>query len=164
MSRNESTELRIDAGAAVPLDATLCMPEGSRGVVVVAHGSGSRQGNPRSRYVADALGAHGIGALLVNLLTPGEEAIDAMTADLRFDVCLLAQRLTATIDEVRRYPWLKGRHLGLLGASAGAAAALVAASRRPRDVAAVVSAGGRPDLAAQFLPGDGPDAAHRRRR
>jgi putative phosphoribosyl transferase len=145
-------QLQIEAGAAVPLEGTLWMPADDLGVVLVAHGSGCRHDNPGNRYLAHVLGARGIGALLLNLLTPGEEEIDALTADLRFDVALLAARLTASLDDLATMPRMANLRLGLLGAAAGAAAALIAAARRPRDVRAVVSAGGRPDLAVQFLP------------
>jgi putative phosphoribosyl transferase len=121
--------------------------EGARGLVVFAHGSGSSRLSPRNRQVAGALGEAGFGTLLFDLLTPEEEIEDARTARLRFDIRLLARRLSAVVA------WAaKGAPLGLFGASTGAAAALVTAAERPDDVGSVVSRGGRPDLAADVLP------------
>jgi putative phosphoribosyl transferase len=134
--------MRIPA-AGVSLEADLTA--GERGLVVFAHGSGSSRRSPRNRQVAAALNAAGFGTLLFDLLTPEEEREDALTARLRFDIPLLAERLSAVVE------WARTRPVGLFGASTGAAAALVTAAARPEDVAAVVSRGGRPDLAGEAL-------------
>lgn len=118
-----------------------------RGVVVFAHGSGSSRLSPRNRQVAAVLQEHGLGTLLFDLLTP-EEAQDRR---LVFDIPLLADRLVGAIDWLRSRPGRADQRIGLFGASTGAAAALVAAAARPADVAAVVSRGGRPDLASAAL-------------
>jgi putative phosphoribosyl transferase len=135
--------MRIPA-AGVMLQADLTA--GERGLVVFAHGSGSSRRSPRNRQVAGALNAMRFGTLLFDLLTEEEEVEDARTARLRFDVPLLAERLSAVVQ------WARTRPVGLFGASTGAAAALVTAAARPQDVAAVVSRGGRPDLAGEALP------------
>jgi putative phosphoribosyl transferase len=122
------------------------LTEGARGLVVFAHGSGSSRLSPRNRQVAGALAEIGFGTLLFDLLTPEEEIEDARTARLRFDIRLLANRLSAVVA------WAAARPLGLFGASTGAAAALVTAAEHPDDVGSVVSRGGRPDLAAGALP------------
>lgn len=132
----------------VQLIGDLEIPPGSRGVVAFAHGSGSSRTSPRNLRVAAALHHAGLGTLLFDLLSEAEALIDDETRHLRFDIPLLGRRMTAAID------WLSARHvepIGLFGASTGAAAALVAAAARPRAVAAVVSRGGRPDLAADAL-------------
>lgn len=131
----------------------LTPPPGVRaaGLVLFAHGSGSGRRSPRNRFVAEALRARGLGALLLDLLTPDEERMDASTGHLRFDVSLLARRLVLTMDWLAAQRGLGGLPLGLFGASTGAAAALVAAAIRPARVAAVVCRGGRPDLAGGAL-------------
>lgn len=136
-----------DAGA---LDADLTVPPGALGVVVFAHGSGSGRLSERNRAVAAALQARGLATLLLDLLTPDEEARDRITLALRFDIPLLSARLVAAIDWVLADPALRAP-IGLFGASTGAAAALVAAAQRPQTVRAVVSRGGRPDLAGPAL-------------
>jgi putative phosphoribosyl transferase len=146
----ERTSLLIPAGDAV-LQGDLVIPAGAPGVVVFAHGSGSSRHSPRNRLVAATLNEAGMGTLLVDLLTPDEERADRLSGEYRFDIGLLARRLVAIID------WLRhGRKsplpIGLFGASTGAAAALVAAAERAEDVTAVVSRGGRPDLAGPALP------------
>jgi dienelactone hydrolase len=143
------TRVTVPVGDAV-LEGDLVVPERASGIVLFAHGSGSGRHSPRNRQVAVALNEAGIGTLLVDLLTPAEEEIDRLTAELRFDIELLARRLIAAVDWLRRGPaGLAG--VGLFGASTGAAAALVAAAARPDDVSAVVSRGGRPDLAGPAL-------------
>jgi putative phosphoribosyl transferase len=133
------------------LEATLAVPEPAGGIVVFAHGSGSGRHSPRNRYVADRLVRAGFGTLLLDLLTPAEERYDRETAELRFDIDRLAVRLVIAID------WLEGDGrvgelpVGAYGASTGAAAALIAAAERPERVDAVVSRGGRPDLAKDAL-------------
>jgi len=142
--------LQIPAGGVV-LGADLGVPEPPRGVVLFAHGSGSSRHSPRNRYVAGELQASGLATVLADLLTPGEEQLDERTGRLRFDIDLLATRVTALTDWVADYRPTAGLPAGLFGASTGAAAALVAAAQRPGSVAAVVSRGGRPDLAGQHL-------------
>jgi pimeloyl-ACP methyl ester carboxylesterase len=132
------------------LPGDLVVPEGAIGLVLFAHGSGSSRHSPRNRLVAETLNSVQIGTLLMDLLTPEEETFDRATGELRFNIRLLADRLIAAIDWLRSGPAATLR-LGLFGASTGAAAALVAAAERPEDVSAVVSRGGRPDLAAAAL-------------
>jgi dienelactone hydrolase len=134
------------------LDGDVNVPPGSHGIILFAHGSGSSRHSPRNRYVAQVLAEHGFATLLIDLLTPGEETVDDRTAALRFDIDLLAGRLTAIIDWIKRQPSIAALPIGLFGASTGGGAALVAAARRPQDVRAVVSRGGRPDLAGSALP------------
>jgi len=142
------TEVRLDV-AGVSLGGTLTLPDGARGLVVFAHGSGSSRFSPRNRGVADVLHAAGTGTLLMDLLTAEEEQVDLRTRELRFDIRLLGERVVGALD------WAAAEHavpLGAFGASTGAAAALVGAAERPALVRAVVSRGGRPDLAGDALP------------
>ncbi|MDR5710103.1 MAG: alpha/beta fold hydrolase [Armatimonadota bacterium] len=145
------TPVRVPAGDAV-LNGDLRIPEGARGVVLFAHGSGSSRLSPRNRFVARELQRHGLGTLLIDLLTPEEEAADLRTARYRFDIPLLGRRLVGLVDWLAENVQTKGLHIGLFGASTGAAGALIAAAERPEHVHAVVSRGGRPDLAAHILP------------
>ena len=133
------------------LQADLTLPPGLRGCVVFAHGSGSSRHSPRNRMVARRLQDQGFGTLLFDLLTAREEAADAITRDLRFDIALLARRLTAATLWLTSHPATRSRPVGYFGASTGAAAALVAAARLPDLVGAIVSRGGRPDLAGSHL-------------
>ena len=151
-ARDDGTErtVTVDVGR-VALEGTLAVPNGSAGVVLFAHGSGSSRHSPRNRYVAEELQRSGLATVLADLLTPREEQLDAQTAALRFDIPLLAARLTALTDWVAGHEATEGLPVGLFGASTGAAAALVAAAERPDTVAAVVSRGGRPDLAGESL-------------
>lgn len=142
--------VRIDAGA-VTLEGNLGIPEGAEGVVLFAHGSGSGRHSPRNRFVAGQLRAAGLATLLIDLLTAEEEAVDARTAHLRFDIGLLAQRLVGATDWLGQDPRTAGLSVGYFGASTGGGAALVAAANRPDRVGAVVSRGGRPDLAGAAL-------------
>jgi putative phosphoribosyl transferase len=144
--------IRMEA-AGVVLDADVTVPPQARAVVLFAHGSGSSRLSPRNRMVADRLNGIGLATVLTDLLTPDEERVDAVTAELRFDIGLLARRLTGIIDWMTEQPMLDSLPLGLFGASTGAAAALLAAAARPRRVRAVVSRGGRPDLAGDQLTG-----------
>src|SRR5262249_6230884 len=121
------------------------------GVVVFAHGSGSSRYSPRNRAVAASLRRAGLGTLLLDLLTRAEETADETTGLFRFDIPLLAERLVAALDAVAAAPDTTSLPVALSGASTGAAAALVAAARRPRVVRAIVSRGGRPDLADDAL-------------
>lgn len=136
----------------VTLEGSLNFSANVRGVVVFAHGSGSGRFSPRNRYVAQVLQRAGLGTLLMDLLTRGEEEIDAQTHHLRFDIELLAQRLIGVVDWLEKNPATERAHIGCFGASTGAAAALIAAAERPAQIAAVVSRGGRPDLAGAVLP------------
>ena len=144
--------VEVSAGE-VTLHGDLTVPEGARGLVLFAHGSGSSRHSPRNRFVAEGLRTEGIATLLLDLLTEEEDRIDRVARELRFDIDLLAGRLTGPMG------WLASRSetgempVGLFGASTGAAAALVAAARQPERVRAVVSRGGRPDLAGDALPG-----------
>jgi putative phosphoribosyl transferase len=135
----------------VELEGELVAPASARGVVLFAHGSGSSRHSPRNRYVAGELQEAGLATVLVDLLTPAEEQVDARTGELRFDIDRLAVRVAALTDWVRQQEPTARLGVGLFGASTGAAAALVAAAMRPTSVAAVVSRGGRPDLAGEFL-------------
>lgn len=143
--------VRVAAGG-VELEGNLVVPADARGVVLFAHGSGSSRHSSRNRFVARELQAAGLGTLLIDLLTAQEEAVDVRTAHLRFDIGMLADRLVGATD------WLGDREetrhlpLGYFGASTGGGAALVAAAERPEAVGAVVSRGGRPDLAGEALP------------
>jgi putative phosphoribosyl transferase len=143
--------VRIPAGNAV-LPGDFAVPAAARGLVVFAHGSGSSRRSPRNRFVAEALQRRGLATLLFDLLTPEEDRIDQRTAELRFDIDLLARRLVAATDWVHGEPATRGLVLGYFGASTGAAAALVAATLRPKSAQAIVSRGGRPDLAMAALP------------
>lgn len=135
----------------VRLQGLLRIPPDARGIVLFAHGSGSGRLSPRNDYVAGQLDKAGLATLLFDLLTAEEEQIDEQTAQLRFDIPLLTERLVAATEWVRRQPALRQYPVGYFGASTGAAAALMAAARVP-GIAAVVSRGGRPDLAGDALP------------
>jgi dienelactone hydrolase len=134
------------------LEGDLSLPHTAAGIVVFAHGSGSSRNSPRNRYVAEVLQEAGLATLLFDLLTSAEEQIDACTAHLRFDIPLLAARLEAATDWLQAQEETRDLLAGYFGASTGGAAALVAAAHRPHDVYAVVSRGGRPDLARDWLP------------
>jgi dienelactone hydrolase len=126
------------------------VPPNARGLVVFAHGTGSSRFSPRNRLVAQVLRDHGFATLLLDLLTEEEEQADMRTAEFRFNIPLLAERVLAALDRLREYPEAEGLPVGLFGASTGAAAALVAAAH-DQSVRAVVSRGGRPDLAGDAL-------------
>jgi dienelactone hydrolase len=149
-SNGPERPVRIPAGR-VTLDGDLASPEAARGVVLFAHGSGSSRFSPRNRYVAQVLREGGLATLLIDLLTPEEEAIDVRTAQLRFDIRLLAERLVGATDWLFRHPETQRLRVGYFGASTGGGAALVAAAELPDVVGAVVSRGGRPDLAGPAL-------------
>lgn len=144
----EHTPVSVLAGP-VTLDGDLSIPAAPKGLVLFAHGSGSSRHSPRNRYVAEVLNEHSLGTLLVDLLTAEEELEDEVTAQLRFDIGLLTRRLVAITDWLADQPQASGHGIGLFGASTGAAAALLAAGERPKIVKAVVSRGGRPDLAGR---------------
>jgi putative phosphoribosyl transferase len=143
-------QVRVATGCVV-LEGTLAVPEQAAGIVLFAHGSGSGRHSPRNRFVASRLREAGLGTLLIDLLTEREEAIDSRTGHLRFDIELLADRLGGAIDWLGREPHTAGLPVGLFGASTGAAAALVAAAKKPERIFALVSRGGRPDLAGPSL-------------
>jgi putative phosphoribosyl transferase len=144
------SEVSIEAGR-VTLEGTLGFPEEAAGIVLFAHGSGSSRHSPRNRYVAQVLQSKGIATLLFDLLTSQEESIDQYNAELRFNIPFLAKRLAGATEWVQRRPDTRALKIGYFGASTGAAAALVAAAELPDAVAAVVSRGGRPDLAEEAL-------------
>ena len=149
----QAVEERLVCVTAGPvrLDGNLTLPEGSPAVVLFAHGSGSSRHSSRNRHVARLLNEAKLATLLIDLLMLDEEAIDARTAHLRFDIDLLAERLVDATDWLTQYPDSQYLPIGYFGASTGAAAALVAAAERPDVVSAVVSRGGRPDLAGPAL-------------
>jgi pimeloyl-ACP methyl ester carboxylesterase len=149
MPIGETVHIPLDAGVALTGDLTI--PDGARGVVLFAHGSGSSRLSPRNRRVASSLVEGGVGTLLFDLLTPSEEERDAVTRELRFDIPLLGERLVRATDWVATYSSTRNFPVGYFGASTGAAAALMAAALRPERVGAVVSRGGRPDLAGRHL-------------
>lgn len=132
------------------LGATLTIPSSAHGIVIFAHGSGSSRHSPRNTFVAQTLNSRGLITLLLDLLTRDEEEIDNRTAALRFDIALLARRVGLATDWCRRNAQLQNHRVGYFGASTGAGAALLAASTRD-DVDAIVSRGGRPDLAGEAL-------------
>ena len=134
------------------LQGELVIPEKATAVIAFAHGSGSSRHSPRNQYVARVLQQGGLATLLFDLLTAEEERIDIQTADLRFDIALLARRLAEATAWLKKDKDTRDLLVGYFGASTGAAAALVAAAQRPKDVFAVVSRGGRPDLAGSSLP------------
>lgn len=143
--------VRVGIGG-IELTGNLLLPGEATGVVLFAHGSGSSRFSSRNRFVASFLRERGLGTFLIDLLTPEEERIDEVTAHLRFDIAMLADRLVSTIEWLASWPETKSLEIGLFGASTGGGAALVAAARRPERIGAVVSRGGRPDLAGDALP------------
>src|SRR5438477_7617722 len=146
---NEST-ISIPIGRNV-IQGDLLLPADAKGAVIFAHGSGSSRHSPRNKYVAEILNQGGLATLLIDLLTLDEERVDNRTAEHRFNIELLAERLVAATDWAGAHQKLSNLRLGYFGASTGAAAALVAAARRPGVIGAVVSRGGRPDLAGAEL-------------
>jgi putative phosphoribosyl transferase len=150
VSAADQRSVRVPAGDDV-VDGDLVVPEGACAVVVFAHGSGSSRHSPRNRQVAEGLRRVGLATLLVDLLTASEEEVDLRTGELRFDVGLLAGRLTAATDWLHADAAVSRLPVGYFGASTGAAAALVAAASASDGAGAVVSRGGRPDLAGAAL-------------
>jgi putative phosphoribosyl transferase len=142
--------VRVPAGDH-RLEGELRLPPDARGVVLFAHGSGSSRHSVRNQFVARVLEQHGLGTLLIDLLTRQEELLDQATAELRFDIPLLARRVVSIIDWLGEQPATRMLPICLFGASTGAGAALLAAAERPARVAAIVSRGGRPDLAGSAL-------------
>src|SRR5438132_9725857 len=144
-------EVQIQAGQAA-LSGNLHIPDGAAALVLFAHGSGSSRHSPRNQFVARTLNNAGLATLLFDLLTPEEESIDARTAELRFNIGLLAERLVHATKWAKQQEQTRDLRIGYFGSSTGGGAALVAAAQLPDDVDAVVSRGGRPDLAGQALP------------
>ncbi|MDQ3186596.1 MAG: dienelactone hydrolase family protein [Pseudomonadota bacterium] len=142
--------VRIPAGGVL-LNADLAIPEEAQAIIAFAHGSGSGRHSTRNRYVAETLNGYGFATLLADLLTEDEETIDLRTRHLRFDIPMLANRLVDIAAWLQREPQTKHLKIGWFGASTGAGAALIAAARRPENIMAVVSRGGRPDLAGDYL-------------
>ena len=143
--------VEIVVGPAV-LHGDLRQPARAQGLVIFAHGSGSSRFSTRNRQVAESLNARGFATLLLDLLTTAEEAVDVSTRQFRFDIPRLGTRVSGAADWAKTVPSLRALPIGLIGASTGAAAALMAAADKPDRIAAVVSRGGRPDLAADALP------------
>lgn len=150
-SGKENRDVEIPAGN-VQLDGELIIPEGATGIVLFAHGSGSSRHSPRNQFVARVIREGGIGTLLFDLLTREEESVDIYTRHLRFDIRLLAERLMEATRWLEKESDTSDLNVGYFGASTGAGAALVAAAELGADVKAVVSRGGRPDLAGAALP------------
>jgi dienelactone hydrolase len=151
MKTEEERMVKIPAGNAT-IEGSLVIPLGAKGIVLFAHGSGSGRFSPRNQYVAKVLNQAGIATLLIDLLTKQEEKEDLQTGQFRFDINLLAQRLIGATEWLRKNPRTKNLAFGYFGASTGAAAALIAAAKLPEYVKAVVSRGGRPDLALDYIP------------
>jgi putative phosphoribosyl transferase len=145
------SEVNIHAGRAA-LSGNLDIPKGATALVLFAHGSGSSRHSPRNQFVAKILNDAGLATLLFDLLTPEEEAIDIQTRELRFNIHVLSERLVQATKWAKQQPQTRDLRIGYFGSSTGGAAALVAAVDVPQDVGAVVSRGGRPDLADQALP------------
>jgi pimeloyl-ACP methyl ester carboxylesterase len=143
-------EVEISTGTKT-IKGNLQLPQNAHGIVLFAHGSGSSRFSPRNTYIADLLNKQSIATLLIDLLTPEEESVDDFTGQYRFDVNLLAQRLTDSAVWLKNNPETAKLSIGYFGASTGAAAALIAAAEHPEEVNAVVSRGGRPDLARENL-------------
>jgi len=146
----EPRDVRLSLPGA-ELEGSLTLPDEAPGLVLFAHGGGSSRHSPRNRYVAEMLQSAGLGTLLMDLLTHDEDAVDRFTRQFRFDIDLLADRLSGAIDWLELQPETRELPIGLFGASTGAAAALQAAAARPSRIRAVVSRGGRPDLAGEAL-------------
>ena len=145
------TDVQFSAGRAT-LSGSLTIPENSGAIVLFAHGSGSSRHSPRNQFVASTLNRAGLGTLLFDLLTTEEEALDIHTREHRFNISLLAQRLVNATKWVRQQEQTRNLRIGYFGSSTGGAAALVAAAELQEDAGAVVSRGGRPDLAGDALP------------
>lgn len=150
MTKMSESFITIKAGES-SISGDLAMPEKVKGIVLFAHGSGSSRFSPRNRYAAKFLNQNGFGTLLIDLLTPEEEKVDEIDRSFRFDISLLKERLLMATDWLVRNPATLNFEIGYFGASTGAAAALMAAPERPQKVKAIVSRGGRPDLAGEAL-------------
>ena len=153
MNKTHTTNQYVQIlSTGVHLEGILSVPEPATGLVIFVHGSGSSRHSPRNQYVAQTLQQGGLGTLLFDLLTPQEEEIDLQTRHLRFDIDLLARRTVGVLEWLDQQPNVNELKRGLFGSSTGAAAALIAAAELPDQVQAVVSRGGRPDLAGHALP------------
>jgi putative phosphoribosyl transferase len=150
MGEKEENIIRIPVNKA-SIEGNINVPAEAKGVVLFAHGSGSSRFSPRNQYVADLFNKAGLATLLIDLLTREEEEIDMRTAQLRFDIELLTERLIGAAEWLKKTIRTKNLKLGIFGSSTGAAAALIAAAKLQGDVAAVISRGGRPDLAMEYL-------------
>jgi putative phosphoribosyl transferase len=150
MTALKTTAIRIPAGGVL-LNADMALPARAEAIIAFAHGSGSGRHSIRNRYVAETLNGYGFATLLADLLTEEEEIIDLRTRQLRFDIPMLADRLVDIAAWLQSAPQMKHLKIGWFGASTGAGAALIAAARRPENIIAVVSRGGRPDLAGDYL-------------
>src|SRR3990170_2185281 len=148
---NEEISVKIREGKGT-IKGNLTVPADARGIVLFAHGSGSGRFSPRNQHVAKVLNEAGIATFLIDLLTQEEEEIDIATAEFRFDIDLLAKRLIDATEWLTTNPATKKLKIGYFGASTGAAAALIAAAKLPQQIKAVVSRGGRPDLALDYVP------------
>lgn len=148
--QHHETLVRVTAGQ-VRLEGNLNLPSNARGVVLFAHGSGSSRFSPRNRYVATLLNQANLATLLIDLLTPDEELLDQTTGELRFNIALLAERLVGATDWLTDHSETRRLRIGYFGASTGAGAAVVAAAQRADRIGAIVSRGGRPDLAGPAL-------------
>lgn len=146
-----SKEVLVPISPGITLPGILNIPQNATGIVLFAHGSGSSRYSPRNQFVASHLNEGNLATLLIDLLTPDEEAIDMRTRHLRFDINLLSERLSATTDWLLENEETKALRIGYFGSSTGAAAALIAAADKGSKIGAVVSRGGRPDLAASAL-------------
>src|SRR5258707_5417224 len=150
-SSNKTYTVTVPVEEGITLEGNLNIPDNPRGVVLFVHGSGSSRFSPRNQFVARQLESAGLATLLIDLLTAREEEEDRYTGHLRFDIPLLSKRVVAATDWLLSQPTTRNLKIGYFGASTGAAAALVAAAERPLAVGAVVSRGGRPDLAGSAL-------------
>jgi putative phosphoribosyl transferase len=148
----DTEQIVLVRAAGVQLEGNLVVPPGATGLVLFAHGSGSSRHSARNQFVARRLQSDGLATLLIDLLTPEEERVDEVTRHLRFDIQLLADRLNVAIDWLSERAETRALRIGLFGASTGGGAALVAAARDLERAGAVVSRGGRPDLAGDALP------------
>jgi len=146
----KENEVTIPIGK-ITLMGNLVLPKGAKGIVLFSHGSGSSRFSPRNKYVAGVIQKSGIATLLMDLLTKEEEEIDMVTAELRFDINLLSERLIGATEWLEKNSETKNLSIGYFGSSTGAASALIAAAKLPA-IKAVVSRGGRPDLAMEYLP------------
>src|SRR5918999_605978 len=148
----DTEQIVLVPAGEVHLEGNLVIPPAARGVVLFAHGSGSSRHSARNQFVARRLQSDGLATLLIDLLTADEERVDEVTRHVRFDIQLLADRLNDAIEWIAERPETRELRVGLFGASTGGGAALVAAARDPERVGAVVSRGGRPDLAGDAVP------------
>jgi putative phosphoribosyl transferase len=151
-SHSRNSVVNINVNNQDTIEGNLILPDSGismKGIVIFAHGSGSSRHSTRNKYVAQVLNNFGIATLVVDLLTQDEETVDNLTREYRFNIVLLAQRLISCTDWTSQNPELKNLKIGYFGASTGAAAALVAAAARPNVIRAIVSRGGRPDLAGK---------------